>query len=352
MRQPKPWFRASKSPGTSSTSGKQVRLGEHPDGCPAPQEVQGRVEPAPAHPRRLLQADGVRPGQPAQARRHPHRPGLRPVPRRTPSGTTSRPPTPGTSTSSRASASCTAGSRPRDLKPIHVTRWLDATRPGRAAGGTPSSPSSGPSTGPTSRASSPPTRSATSQKPPAAPPHPHPHPGGAGGDPGRRQGPQLPRVPARPLPDRLPPVGGRPRHRRRRQPRPRRVGVRAAQDREEDRQAPRHLPDAPRWSNCPGGWSPSGPKARCSRAASGPAVHQERDPLPVPPAAGEAAAPEALRLLRRPPHLRHRRPGERRRHRPGRRTARPHRHAMVSRHYGHLGQKVQHMREAARKAVS
>jgi integrase/recombinase XerD len=41
MRQPKPWFRASKQAWYVEHHGRQVRLGEHPVAAPAPRKTQG-----------------------------------------------------------------------------------------------------------------------------------------------------------------------------------------------------------------------------------------------------------------------------------------------------------------------
>ncbi|HEX4607565.1 MAG TPA: site-specific integrase, partial [Urbifossiella sp.] len=41
MKQPKPWYRASKSAWYVEHHLKQVRLGEHPDGAPPPKKTKG-----------------------------------------------------------------------------------------------------------------------------------------------------------------------------------------------------------------------------------------------------------------------------------------------------------------------
>jgi integrase len=48
VRQPKPWFRSSLSAWYVEHHGKQVRLGEHPDGAPAPKKSKTGWNPPPA----------------------------------------------------------------------------------------------------------------------------------------------------------------------------------------------------------------------------------------------------------------------------------------------------------------
>ena len=48
MRRPKPWFRAALDAWYVEHNGKQVRLGEHPDGAPPPKKTKGSWNPRPA----------------------------------------------------------------------------------------------------------------------------------------------------------------------------------------------------------------------------------------------------------------------------------------------------------------
>lgn len=48
MRQPKPWFRGALNAWYVEHNGKQVRLGEHPDGAPSPKKTKGAWNPPPA----------------------------------------------------------------------------------------------------------------------------------------------------------------------------------------------------------------------------------------------------------------------------------------------------------------
>jgi hypothetical protein len=78
MRQPKPWFRSSLSAWYVEHHGKQVRLGDHPDGAPAPKKTKGSWNPPPAILDafyKVMASDG----EPAEAT--PDGRGLRPLPR-------------------------------------------------------------------------------------------------------------------------------------------------------------------------------------------------------------------------------------------------------------------------------
>ena len=48
MRQPKPWFRASKSAWYVELHAKKIRLGSHPDGAPPPKKTASGWNPPPA----------------------------------------------------------------------------------------------------------------------------------------------------------------------------------------------------------------------------------------------------------------------------------------------------------------
>lgn len=128
MRQPKPWFRASKSAWFVEHQCRQVRLGKHPDGYPPPKKVRGSWNP----PQPILDAfyklmasdQAVLPG-PARllaaqvcdlflshSERH------------------NEPATFAWYRHFLQSFAELFGRVPaRDLKPFHVTRWLDAQRP-------------------------------------------------------------------------------------------------------------------------------------------------------------------------------------------------------------------------------
>jgi len=125
VRQSKPWFRAAPSAWYVELRGKQVRLGEHPDGAPAPKKTKGSWNPPAsileafyklmaADPASLPDPDRVLTAQVCDlflghAERHNQRPtylwyrhflqGFTDLYGRLPA---------------------------RDLKPLHVTRWLDA----------------------------------------------------------------------------------------------------------------------------------------------------------------------------------------------------------------------------------
>jgi hypothetical protein len=156
MKQPKPWYRASKSAWYVEHNFKQHRLGEHPQGAPPPTKSKAGWNA----PREILDAfyrlmatdpaNLPKPEKVAAAllcdlflehshKHHSHdcyvnyRHFLR--------------------------SFCRAYGRlpAAELKPFHVTKWIDAHP--AWTGGTPSSRSSGRLAGPTSRASSRPTRS-------------------------------------------------------------------------------------------------------------------------------------------------------------------------------------------------
>lgn len=217
MRQPKPWCRASKNAWYVGHHFRQHRLGEHPDVCPPPQEDQVRLECPAGDPRRLLQADGHRPGQPAQPGDDRHPLALRPVPRPQPQAPQpgllrELPPLPPIVLRRlRPPPGRRSQAVPRDpvaRRPPGLERRPLARRHRRRAGLLLGRPAGHPDPEPA------PDRQGRA----GPPPDPRADPGRVGGDPRRDPGPAVPRVHAGHAGGRLPAVRVRPRHRRRRSP--------------------------------------------------------------------------------------------------------------------------------------
>lgn len=124
MKQPKPWFRASKSAWFVEIRDKQVRLGSHPDGAPPPRKAASGWNPPPpildafyrlmaADPANLPKADALAVRVLCDlfldySQRH-HQPGTY------------------ANYKSFLQSFCDAhgASLAADVRPLHVTRWLD-----------------------------------------------------------------------------------------------------------------------------------------------------------------------------------------------------------------------------------